>query len=276
MTLAHHDWQDYRACRAVGAMPEMDGDADPIDPSERTDVMNSEAGATAAPTYHDVDEPSPDVQDAQPEGSWGASIFTRSAAIAIIVLFCLPWGAVWMFSGCVSRGPANTLGPVSGWEIAVGTDYEIPATYSYAGAERDLSLDAQPEAFIIPLVALGIVALPFLANAGQIARSTVFGLSLSGSLLIGIIFLAVIADLAVPAHQQHLLGPRDTYGELPGLELNWQFGAWGILISLTVLGVFSIAGWIIERRAKRRQRTAKQRASRIPGLHEHPLHGAAP
>lgn len=197
------------------------------------------------------------------------SVVLRCAAIVLLAAFFLPWGQVWVAgSSCSSRAESNTVGTVSGWEIAMGDELTVLPRQRVLDSKlhstsRDVRLSAQPVAFIVPIMALVFFALPWVATAGLIPRRSTYEVALPGSILAGLVFLHVTSSLSIPREQQWLIGRTDQSDVYPALELAAGDGWLMTLLALTVIGISGIAGWIIERRAERRQARARREASTL-------------
>jgi hypothetical protein len=170
------------------------------------------------------------------------SRLVRSAAMFLLILFFLPWGSIWISSDCGSRSDVNTLGTVSGWDLAAGKDFERPTPTGRSIST--ITLEAQREALAIPLIAVTIITVSILARAGSRRQSTAgmyvyYTLAFVGSIACQIVASVVVSGVSVPPEQASSLGPASS---LPAVALDT--GGVFVLqfLTLSVLGICGIVG----------------------------------
>lgn len=142
------------------------------------------------------------------------------AAVVALLCFFLPW----VFVSCGNQ----TVGSYAGSELAIGPTVRMGYT-----AQR---IDGWPQLFIVPLAAIGAVALAFLAC--KRGRLTVLdGIGLAG---FGIAPLLVLLFTYIPVQGQ---AARE------GIRFDPQIGLWGVLLGFVCV----IAGAALNHLDARRQ-----------------------
>jgi hypothetical protein len=200
----------------------------------------------------------------------------RIAAIVLLVAFFLPWGSVWVFSGCASRTDETTLGTASGWDMTIGQDYQLPQ-----GADRtprSVSLEPQQVGFIIPIFAVGVLALSLAAVSRYVANDVVYWFALLGSVPVGIVVVYLAGNVSIPSSQKGWLRPMvsDETGEINiSLGFEWGIVALLLFILLTTIGTSGMFGLTMGS-DERYQRHLERRAARNKHDGSQHVRGAPP
>lgn len=210
----------------------------------------------------------------------------RITAIALLVMFFLPWGSVWIFTSCSPPESARVgslsgreplkIGTASGWDMANGKDYGVQ---SLNGSSYYVSIGPQPMAIVIPIVVFTLAGLLLALRTGHVRGTAVYASALFGSLLIGIVTLYIPEHVALPADSETAMDEvfreysNNYYNPDPTPVLQWHITSWFfIMVLLTTMGLSGIVGlW----REWRRGLTSQQ-SSYGPSLwSERHLHRAA-
>jgi hypothetical protein len=194
-----------------------------------------------------------------------AVTIVRAAAILLLCAFFLPWGEVWVSNGCDPRNDYNTLGTVRGPDIATGKAFPLPGRQREAA--RPLTLQAQPIAYIIPIVAVIVFVVPFVTMSARLTRRMVYGVYATVLVSAGVavvIFARVTERLTIPADQQSLLGTTTYLGELPQLRLDLGWGGMLAFVMLQVIIVTSLAALALQWQAARGPARAVERPGDVP------------
>jgi hypothetical protein len=206
----------------------------------------------------------------------------RLTGSAMMLLFFVTWGSVWVAPSCGPRDEQEVVS-VSGWDLTNGVDVPLPRHVRdpFSGVVRELpavaegeaqsiSLSAQRALYIIPAVGGIVICLSIIARFDREERRIgwlmfYYLAAMSGSFFGLLVFMSATDDPAVSAGQSWLLRspfPRD---EPLAVEYSSGFGGMLMLLSIVVLGISGLVGMIQLWRVERRKWRAEEQSSQQTG-----------